>query len=61
MTATDDYTKQAHLSASLERVFETLSTPAEFASWWAPAGQRPEADRADAAMGDPAGLQTARS
>lgn len=37
MTATDDYTKQVHLSASPEQVFETLTTPAEFASWWAPA------------------------
>src|ERR1700686_2650532 len=37
MTATDDYTTQVHLSASPERVFETLTTPAEFASWWAPA------------------------
>lgn len=37
MAATDDYTKQVHLSASPERVFETLTTPDEFASWWAPA------------------------
>jgi uncharacterized protein YndB with AHSA1/START domain len=37
MTATGDYTNQIHLSASPERVFEILTTAAEFASWWAPA------------------------
>ena len=37
MTATDDYANQVHLSASPERVFEILTTAAEFASWWAPA------------------------
>jgi uncharacterized protein YndB with AHSA1/START domain len=37
MTATDDYANQVHLSASAERVFEILTTAAEFASWWAPA------------------------
>jgi uncharacterized protein YndB with AHSA1/START domain len=37
MAATDDYANQVHLSASAERVFETLTTAAEFASWWAPA------------------------
>jgi uncharacterized protein YndB with AHSA1/START domain len=37
MTATDDYVKQIHVSASPERVFEILMTSAEFAAWWAPA------------------------
>ena len=37
MTATDDYTKKVHISASPERVFQILTTPAEFAEWWAPA------------------------
>ena len=37
MSATDDYAKQIHLSASPQRVFEVLTTAAEFASWWAPA------------------------
>jgi uncharacterized protein YndB with AHSA1/START domain len=35
--ATCDYTKQAHIGASPERVFEILTTAAEFASWWASA------------------------
>jgi uncharacterized protein YndB with AHSA1/START domain len=34
MTATGDYTKQVHLSVSPDRVFETLTTAADFASWW---------------------------
>lgn len=37
MTATDDYTKQVHLSVSADRVFEIWTAAAEFASWWAPA------------------------
>ena len=37
MMATGDYTKQVHLSASPDRVFEILTTAAEFTSWWAPA------------------------
>ena len=37
MTATGDYANQIHLSASPERVFEILTTAAEFAAWWAPA------------------------
>ena len=32
MTATDDYTKQVHLSVSPDRVFAILTTAAEFAS-----------------------------
>lgn len=37
MTATRDYTNQVHLSAAPERVFEILTTAAEFTAWWAPA------------------------
>lgn len=37
MTATDDYTTHVHLGISPDRVFEILTTVAEFASWWAPA------------------------
>jgi uncharacterized protein YndB with AHSA1/START domain len=37
MTATGDYTKQIHIGASPEKVFDTLTSAAEFASWWAPA------------------------
>ena len=37
MAATDDYTKQIHISATPEKVFDTLTTASEFASWWAPA------------------------
>lgn len=32
-----DYTQQIHIDASADRIFEVLSTPAEFAAWWAPA------------------------
>lgn len=37
MSATGDYTKQIHISATPEKVFDSLTTAAEFASWWAPA------------------------
>jgi uncharacterized protein YndB with AHSA1/START domain len=37
MTDTADYARQVHISASPERVFQILTTPAEFAAWWAPA------------------------
>jgi uncharacterized protein YndB with AHSA1/START domain len=37
MTATGDYTKQIHIGATPEKVFDTLTTAAEFTSWWAPA------------------------
>ena len=33
----NDYTRQIHISADPETVFDTLTTAAEFASWWAPA------------------------
>src|SRR5260221_3000139 len=36
MTATGDYTQQIHISATPEKVFDTLTTTAKFASWWAP-------------------------
>lgn len=32
-----DYASQVHINASPERVFDTLTTLASFASWWAPA------------------------
>jgi len=37
MTATGDYAKQIHISATPEQVFDTLTDAAEFATWWAPA------------------------
>jgi uncharacterized protein YndB with AHSA1/START domain len=39
MTATGDYTKQIRMSAPPERVFDTLTTAAELAAWWAPASR----------------------
>jgi hypothetical protein len=37
MTATGDYTRQIPIGATPEKVFDTLTTAAQFASWWAPA------------------------
>ena len=37
MTNTKDYTNHVHIDAPAERVFELLTTAAEFAAWWAPA------------------------
>jgi uncharacterized protein YndB with AHSA1/START domain len=37
VSATADYTSQIHISATPEKVFDTLTTAGEFASWWAPA------------------------
>ena len=37
MTTTADYTKQIHISATPEKVFDTLTAIEEFAAWWAPA------------------------
>ena len=37
MSASGDYTKQIYISETPEKVFGTLTTAAEFASWWAPA------------------------
>jgi uncharacterized protein YndB with AHSA1/START domain len=37
MMASGDYENQVHLNASQERVFEILTTAAEFGAWWVPA------------------------
>jgi uncharacterized protein YndB with AHSA1/START domain len=37
MTHNGDYENQVHLNASPERVFEIMTTAAEFGAWWAPA------------------------
>jgi len=34
MTATGDYTRQIPISTTPEKVFDTLTTAAQFASWW---------------------------
>ena len=46
MTATGDYTRQIPIGATPEKVFDTLTTAAQFASWWAPAtGSAAEASK----------------
>lgn len=37
MATTGDYNKRIHISATPEKVFDTLTTAAEFGPWWAPA------------------------
>jgi uncharacterized protein YndB with AHSA1/START domain len=37
MAATGDYTKQIHINAIPEKVFDTLTATAQFGAWWAPA------------------------
>ena len=37
MTTIGDYTKQIHVNAAPDKVFDTLTAAAEFGAWWAPA------------------------
>jgi uncharacterized protein YndB with AHSA1/START domain len=37
MATSGDYTKQIHINAIPEKVFETLTAAAQFGAWWAPA------------------------
>jgi hypothetical protein len=65
MNAAGDYAKQIHPGASPQRVFDALTTGADFAARWAPAAgsaaARGEWRVTVAGIADPLGLQVAQA